>query len=175
MQVLSVSHEWNHQIWENKHRLRKRMLQAGCKVPLTKISTFSRDICVSTGQCMLCQYSILLVTPPPRSFFYILLAMTAQNLMNLIISHVSFLLWNLSDPKGKFSCYAFIINNKVLLYLNSVGPVFHKLSCCVVLQKLHSLLVVNHSVNCISWTLIQSAFAFCLAYRLATVWCHCTY
>ena len=55
-----------------------------------------------------------------------------QNLMNMIISHVSFLvflLWNLSDPKAKFSCYAFIINNEVLLYLNPVGPVFHKLSC----------------------------------------------
>ena len=31
--------------------------------------------------------------------------------------YMSFLLWNLSDPKGTFSFYAFIMNNKVLLYL----------------------------------------------------------
>ena len=35
--------------------------------------------------------------------------------MNLLMFFLLFL-WNLSDSKGKFSCYAFIMNNNVLLY-----------------------------------------------------------
>ena len=34
-----------------------------------------------------------------------------------------FLLWNSSDSKGEFSFYAFITNNKVLLYLFGGGGV----------------------------------------------------
>ena len=36
---------------------------------------------------------------------------------------VFFLLWNSSDSKGEFSFYAFITNNKVLLYLFGGGGV----------------------------------------------------
>ena len=35
--------------------------------------------------------------------------------LNCLIVH--FYWWNSSDPKGKFSFYAFIINNKVLLFV----------------------------------------------------------
>ena len=32
------------------------------------------------------------------------------------LSTCPFIVWNLSDPKDRFSFYAFIMNNKVLLY-----------------------------------------------------------
>ena len=37
-------------------------------------------------------------------------------------------LWNFSDPKGKFSFDAFIMNNNVLLYLYSVIDTFGMLA-----------------------------------------------
>ena len=43
------------------------------------------------------------------------------------LSNCTFFLLKSSDPKGKFSFYAFIMNNKVLLYLYSFAFLFNRL------------------------------------------------
>ena len=50
-------------------------------------------------------------------------------LLHLLCSavYLSFLLCNSSDPKDKFSFYAFIMNNKVLLYLYCIAVVAREL------------------------------------------------
>ena len=44
----------------------------------------------------------------------------------VVLNYLSFLVWNSSDPKDKFSFYAFIMNNKVLLYLYSLVLNVHR-------------------------------------------------
>ena len=53
-------------------------------------------------------------------FYYVLLYLYI--LAFPVLKYLSFLLWNSSDPKDKFSFYAFIMNNKVLL-------------CCICIVK----------------------------------------
>ena len=58
-------------------------------------------------------------------FYYVLLYLYI--LAFAVLKYLSFLLWNSSDPKDKFSFYAFIMNNKVLLYLYCIAVVAREL------------------------------------------------
>ena len=55
-------------------------------------------------------------------FYYVLLYLYI--LAFAVLKYLSFLLWNSSDPKDKFSFYAFIMNNKVLLCCICIVKVF---------------------------------------------------
>ena len=58
-------------------------------------------------------------------FYYVLLYLYI--LAFAVLKYLSFLLWNSSDPKDKFSFYAFIMNNKVLLHLYCIAVVAREL------------------------------------------------
>ena len=66
--------------------------------------------------------ALLCFTDSVISFVYTAVLLTVA-ILNHLSNCLSFffsvlcVLWNWSDPKGKFSFYASIMNNKVLLYL----------------------------------------------------------
>ena len=57
---------------------------------------------------------------------------------------LSLLLWNLSDQKGKFSCHAFIMNNKVPVYLLYCG---NKNICKVQTSTIKELVVQKSNLT----------------------------